>query len=55
MCDDVEVTRTELEANGATFSTPISDEGFGLVTMMEVPGADPIMLYQPKHPTAYNL
>ncbi len=55
MCDDVEVTRTELEAKGATFSTPIADEGFGLATMMEVPGADPIMLYQPKHPTAYNL
>ncbi len=55
MCDDIEVTRTELEAKGATFSTPITDEGFGLATMMEVPGADPIMLYQPRHPTAYNL
>jgi catechol 2,3-dioxygenase-like lactoylglutathione lyase family enzyme len=55
MCDDVEATRAELEQKGATFSTPVSDEGFGLVTMMDVPGADPIMLYQPKHETAYDL
>lgn len=55
MCDDVEATRADLEAKGATFSAPISDEGFGLATMMDVPGADPIMLYQPNHPTAYDL
>jgi catechol 2,3-dioxygenase-like lactoylglutathione lyase family enzyme len=55
MCDDVEATRADLEQKGATFSTPVSDEGFGLVTMMDVPGADPIMLYQPKHETAYDL
>jgi catechol 2,3-dioxygenase-like lactoylglutathione lyase family enzyme len=55
MCDDVEATRAELEAKGATFSGPISDEGFGLATMMDVPGADPIMLYQPRHTTAYDL
>jgi predicted enzyme related to lactoylglutathione lyase len=55
MCDDVEATRTELEGKGANFSAPITDEGYGLITMMEIPGADPIMLYQPKHATAYNL
>ena len=55
MCDDIEATRSELEAKGATFSAPIADQGFGLVTMMDVPGADPIMLYQPKHTLAYSL
>ena len=55
MCDDVEGTRAELEAKGATFSTPITDEGYGLATMMDVPGADPIQLYQPRHATAYDL
>ena len=55
MCDDVEATRAELESRGATFSTPIADQGFGLVTMMDVPAADPIMLYQPKHEVAYTL
>ena len=55
MCDDIEATRSELEGRGAKFSAPITDEGYGLVTTMDVPGADPIMLYQPKHPTAYQL
>ena len=55
MCDDIESTRSDLEAKGATFSAPITDEGFGLTTMMDVPGADPIMLYEPRHPVAYAL
>ncbi len=55
MCDDIVTTRTELHAKGATFSTDIVDEGFGLTTMMDVPGADPIMLYEPRHPLAYQL
>jgi hypothetical protein len=38
-----------------TFSGPITDEGWGLATLMDVPGADPIRLYQPRHPTAYDL
>jgi hypothetical protein len=55
MCDDIEATRAELERKGATFSSPITDEGFGLVTMLDVPAADPIMIYQPKHKLAYTL
>ena len=50
-----EATKAELEGKGATFSSPIADRGFGLTVMMDVPGADPIMLYQPKHPTAHDL
>lgn len=48
-------TRAELEAKGATFLGPVDDEGWGLVTSMAVPGADPVMLYEPRHPTAYDL
>jgi len=55
MCDDIQATRAELESKGATFSSPITDAGFGLTTLMDVPGADPIMVYEPKHPTAYGL
>ena len=35
MCDDLEATRAELEAKGATFAAPIADEGFGLTTFVE--------------------
>ena len=55
MCDDIEATRSELEAKGATFSAPVTDQGYGLVTMLDVPGADAIQLYQPRHTTAYGL
>lgn len=55
VCDDVATTRAELEAEGATFADEISDAGFGLITMLHVPGADPIMLYEPRHTTAFDL
>ncbi len=54
MCDDITSTRTQLEAKGAAFGTGVVDEGYGLVTMLEVPGADPIMLYEPRHAVAFT-
>lgn len=55
MCDDVEATVIELEAKGAEFSGAIQDLGFGLGITLELPGAGGMLLYQPKHPTAYDL
>lgn len=55
MCDDLDTTMAELAAKGATFSGPIVEEDFGRVAALEVPGTDPIMLYQPKHALAYTL
>jgi hypothetical protein len=55
MCDDIAATKAELEAKGAAFSGGVTDYGFGLAAMLEVPGADPIMLYEPRHPEAYDL
>lgn len=55
MCDDIESTRAELAAKGATFVGAVSDEGFGLTTLLEIPGADPIMLYEPRHAVAHDL
>ena len=47
-------TKAELEAK-EPFSGEINDEGFGLVAMLELPGAGQILLYEPHHPTAYDL
>lgn len=55
MCDDLAATMAELAAKGAKFQGEVQDEGYGLVVMLEVPGADPVQLYQPHHPVAYNL
>lgn len=55
MCDDIQATVAALKAKGAEFSGEIQDHGYGWVVMMKVPGADDIQLYQPNHPTAFNL
>lgn len=55
MCDDIESTIAELRAKGVTIDDEIRDEGFGLTTMFEVPGAGRMMLYQPRHELAHRL
>jgi hypothetical protein len=51
----VETTDAELKARGVEFTSPIEEQGFGLLTRLRVPGAGEIGLYQPKHATAYEL
>lgn len=55
MCDDIGATVGDLTARGVEFTAPIEDQGFGLLTRLRVPGAGEIGLYEPKHPTAYDL
>jgi catechol 2,3-dioxygenase-like lactoylglutathione lyase family enzyme len=55
MCDDIETTVEELKGRGVAFSAPVSDEGWGLLTRFEVPGAGSIGLYQPRHPSPLDL
>jgi len=54
MCDDLSATVAELEGKGAELGG-IEDMGFGLGAMLELPGAGEILLYQPSHPTAFEL
>lgn len=51
MCDDVHSTVAELERKGVEFARPISDEGFGLLTAIKMPGGGELGLYEPRHPT----
>ena len=53
--DDLDSTMEELRAKGAAFSSGPDDHGYGLVAMVQVPGADDVQLYQPRHQTAYQL
>ena len=55
MCDDIEATKAELEGRGAEFAGPVEDYGFGLGAMLKLPGADDILLYEPRHPEAHSL
>lgn len=52
MCDDVHKTVEELKSKGVEFTKPISDQGWGLLTSIKMPGGREIGLYQPRHPTA---
>ena len=51
MCDDIRATMDELTAKGVEFVTPVSDEGWGLVTRFRLAGDETMMLYEPRHPT----
>ena len=51
MCDDVDATVAELDAKGVGLSRPVSDEGFGRVAYLDVPGIGELGLYEPRHPT----
>jgi catechol 2,3-dioxygenase-like lactoylglutathione lyase family enzyme len=54
ICEDVEATVAELTGKGVEFTSPVTDEGFGLVTRLRLPGGGELQLYQPKHATAYD-
>jgi len=54
MCDDVNTTIETLTANGVTCA-PVSDEGWGLLTSIRLPGGGELGLYEPRHPRATEL
>ena len=52
MCDDIDATVSALEQRGVEITSPITAEGFGLMTSFRIPGAGDVGLYEPRHPTA---
>jgi hypothetical protein len=54
MCDDLERTIAELKDKGVEFEEGILNRGFGRSIAMRVPGAGTMLLYEPRHPTAYD-
>jgi catechol 2,3-dioxygenase-like lactoylglutathione lyase family enzyme len=55
MCGDVHATVEELRGKGVEFTKEISDEGFGLMTALRLPGGGELTLYEPRHPTPVPL
>ncbi len=49
MCKDIEGTVQDLKAKGAEFTSPITDQGWGLVTALKLPGGGELQLYEPRH------
>ena len=54
MCDDLGATVAELVGRGAQIGEA-REMGFGRGALITVPGADDMLLYEPKHAVAYHL
>jgi hypothetical protein len=52
MTDDVAATVAALQAEGVEVVRPVSDQGWGLLTAITLPGGVELGLHQPQHPTA---
>ena len=52
MCDELESTARELQRHGAEVRGEPLDEDFGLALDLVLPGGVPVLLYEPRHPTA---
>jgi catechol 2,3-dioxygenase-like lactoylglutathione lyase family enzyme len=55
MCDGIEQTVAELRAGGAEFEGDITDQGWGRLITMKLPGGGGIGLYEPRHPMAIHI
>jgi hypothetical protein len=55
MCDDITRTVDELKAKGVEFTSPVSDQRWGLLTSFKIPGGGELGLYEPRHPIAIDL
>jgi hypothetical protein len=54
MCDDIHATVDDLAANGVPCSA-VSDERWGLLTRVQLPGGGTLGLYEPRHPRATEI
>ncbi|OYO25157.1 extradiol dioxygenase [Enemella dayhoffiae] len=54
LTDDLSATTAELSGRGAVFQGEPVDRGFGITVQIEVPGADPILLYQPRYQPPFD-
>jgi catechol 2,3-dioxygenase-like lactoylglutathione lyase family enzyme len=49
MCDNIEATVRELAAKGVEFSSGVTQQRWGLVTTIKLPGGGRLGLYEPLH------
>ena len=55
MCDNIGKTIAELRGKGVTVVGDPKDEGYGITTMLHLPGGCEVMLYEPRHPIAAGM
>ena len=55
MCDDITKTVADLRAKGVDVDPATRNEGYGITTMMHLPGGCDVMLYEPRHAIAADI
>ncbi|MGI9121084.1 MAG: VOC family protein [Acidimicrobiales bacterium] len=55
VCDDLKATIDDLESKGVEVVKPPSDQGWGIMSVIRLPGGSELGLYQPRHPLAFDL
>ena len=50
MTGDLEGTLAKLRERGVSIASEPSDQGWGILAAVEVPGFGPVGLYEPRHP-----
>jgi hypothetical protein len=55
MCDRIDTTIAELRAKGVDVDTATKDEGWGITSMIHLPGGCDVMLYEPRHPVVADI
>jgi predicted enzyme related to lactoylglutathione lyase len=54
MCDDLDAQLAEWQAKGIEVANPPTDQGWGRIAEVRMPGGSLLGVYQPAHPTAYD-
>jgi catechol 2,3-dioxygenase-like lactoylglutathione lyase family enzyme len=55
VCDDIDETIAELGSRGVVFDGPVSEERWGRLTAVRLPGGGRLGIYEARHPTAFDL
>ncbi len=55
MCEDITATVADLRARGVEITQDVRDDGFGMTATFVVPGGGQMMVYEPRHPSAFDL
>jgi len=52
MCDELDSTIRDLRSRGVEFTQEVTDERWGRVSRIRLPGGGEIGIYEPRHPRA---
>ena len=55
MCTDIKATVKQLESQGVEFTTPITEQPWGLLTQLKLPDGETLGLYEPRHKMAIKM